>query len=78
MFGVRNDEGARKKIEFLADASAKGEGGLTPPRPPKKMHGLFIKKKYAWNFLKQKNLQKYFVNFLQGYPLNIEIEVFYL
>ena len=55
-----------KKCIF-ADASAKGEGEVDPP--PLKMHFFLFKLKNAYNVLKQKNMQNYFVKCLQGYPL---------
>ena len=58
-------KGARKKIAFLADTSAKGSLGGGSPSAKQ----CDLKKKNALNVLKQKNMQKYLMKFLQGDPL---------
>ena len=64
-----------KKLAFLADASAKG-GGRGRPLTAKKWKFFSQNKKDTWNVLKQKNMQKYIVNFLQGYPLKTFYNIF--
>ena len=61
-------------MAFLADASAKG-GGVDPIPAAKKSRFFSKYNKKCSNVLRQKNMHKYFVKFLQGYQLKTFLEI---